>query len=74
MPASAGSFSNLKVAVEDVPEIISVSGRVADLVSVAPGVFEVCIEPSEPLHYIPANIAPCSFAAIPHGATAHRSP
>ncbi len=57
--------SNLKVAVEDVPEIISVSGRVADLVSVAPDVFEVCIEPSEPLHYIPGQYCSVQFRGYP---------
>ena len=57
--------SDLKVAVEDVPEINSVSGRVADLVSVAPDVLEVCIEPSEPLRYIPGQYCSVQFRGYP---------
>jgi 3-phenylpropionate/trans-cinnamate dioxygenase ferredoxin reductase subunit len=57
--------SDLKVVVEEVPEVMSVSGRVADLVSVAPDVFEVCVEPSEPLHFIPGQYCSVQFRGYP---------
>ncbi len=57
--------SDLKVVVEDVPETVSVAGRVTDLVSLAPDVFEVCIEPSEPLHFIPGQYCSVQFRGYP---------
>jgi NAD(P)H-flavin reductase/ferredoxin len=57
--------SDMKVVVEDVPEIVSVAGRVADLVSLAPDVFEVCLELAQPLHYFPGQYCSVQFRGYP---------
>ncbi|MEA2948974.1 MAG: hypothetical protein QOI40_4304 [Alphaproteobacteria bacterium] len=57
--------SDLKVEVEDVPEIGTISGRVAELTRLAPDVFEVGIEPSEPLEYIPGQYCTVQFRGYP---------
>jgi len=57
--------SDLKVVVEDVPEIVSVTGRVADLVSLAPDVFEVSIEPSQSVLFIPGQYCSVQFRGYP---------
>jgi NAD(P)H-flavin reductase/ferredoxin len=58
-------ISDLKVAVEDVPEIVCISGRVAELTPVAPDVFELGIEQSEPLSYIPGQYCSVQFRGYP---------
>jgi NAD(P)H-flavin reductase/ferredoxin len=57
--------SDLRVAVEDVPEIASVSGVVAELVAVAPDVCEVCIEASQLIEYIPGQYYSVRFRGFP---------
>jgi NAD(P)H-flavin reductase/ferredoxin len=57
--------SDLKVAVEDVPEIVSIAGRVAELTPLAPDVVEVGIEPAEPLSYIPGQYCSVQFRGYP---------
>jgi 3-phenylpropionate/trans-cinnamate dioxygenase ferredoxin reductase subunit len=57
--------SDLKVEVEDVPEIVTISGRVAELTRLAPDVVEVGIEPSEPLSFIPGQYCSVQFRGYP---------
>src|SRR5690348_1464890 len=58
-------ISDLKIAVEKQPSITEVSGRVVDLIEVAPDVTEVCIESSRRVHYIPGQYLSVRFRGFP---------
>lgn len=57
--------SDLKIAVEDVPEVVTTAGRVIDLARVARDVFDLAIEPAEPLHYLPGQYYRVQFRGFP---------
>jgi NAD(P)H-flavin reductase len=57
--------SDLRVAVEDVPDIVTVPGVVAELTPLAPDVYEVCIEALEPVEYIPGQYCAVQFGGFP---------
>src|SRR5438128_6495761 len=57
--------TDLKIEVEDVPEIVTLSGRVAELVSRAPDVMEVGIELQRPLLYLPGQYCLLRFRGFP---------
>jgi len=57
--------SDLKVEVEDVPDIVTISGRVAELVPRAPDVVEVGIELAQPLEYLPGQYCSLRFRGFP---------
>ena len=57
--------SDLKVTVEDMPEIVSVPGRVAALVPRAPDVVEVCIALAHPIGYLPGQYCSVQFRGFP---------
>jgi NAD(P)H-flavin reductase len=57
--------SDLKVEVEDVPDVVTLSGRVADLIPRAPDVVEVCLELSRPLQYLPGQYCSLRFRGFP---------
>ena len=68
-------IADLSVVVERTPEVTEVSGRIVDLVDIAPDVFEVCIQSARPLELpCPANICLWRFAAIPRVITAQQCP
>jgi 3-phenylpropionate/trans-cinnamate dioxygenase ferredoxin reductase subunit len=58
-------ISDLKVEVEDVPEIVTISGRVAELVPRAPDVVEVCLALAQPLEYLPGQYCSLRFRGYP---------
>jgi NAD(P)H-flavin reductase/ferredoxin len=57
--------SDLRVALEDVPEIATLTGRVVDLVPLAQDVEEVCIELSRPPRYLPGQHFKVEFRGFP---------
>ena len=57
--------SDLRIAVEDVPEIVTVSGIVAEVTPLAPDVCEVCIEASDPVEYMPGQYYAVQFRGFP---------
>src|SRR5215831_9281829 len=57
--------TDLKIEVEDVPENVTVSGRVAELLPRAPDVMEVGIELQEPLRYLPGQYCSLRFRGFP---------
>jgi NAD(P)H-flavin reductase/ferredoxin len=57
--------SDLRVALEDVPEIATVAGRVVDLVPLAPDIEEVCIELPRPPRYLPGQHYKVTFRGFP---------
>jgi NAD(P)H-flavin reductase/ferredoxin len=58
-------ISDLHVVAESVPNITEVSGRVVELVDVAPDVLEVCIESPHPLPYFPGQYLSLRFRGFP---------
>jgi 3-phenylpropionate/trans-cinnamate dioxygenase ferredoxin reductase subunit len=58
-------ISDVEMLVEDVPEIESLSGRVTELIRLAPDVVEVCITLSRPLHYLPGQYCKVRFYGFP---------
>ncbi len=58
-------LSDLQIAVEHVPGIVEVPGRVADVIDVAPDVVEVCVASSRPIHYIPGQYLAVRFRGFP---------
>jgi NAD(P)H-flavin reductase/ferredoxin len=58
-------ISDMAVAVEEVPEIAEVTGQVRDIVRLAPDVVEVCVEPSQPIHYFPGQYISLQFRGYP---------
>jgi NAD(P)H-flavin reductase/ferredoxin len=57
--------SDLRIAVEDVPEAVTVPGVVAEVTSLAPDVCEVSIEASEPPEYLPGQYYAVQFRGFP---------
>jgi NAD(P)H-flavin reductase/ferredoxin len=57
--------TDLKIEVEDVPETVSLSGRVAELTPRAPDVMEVGIELQQPLYYLPGQYCSLRFRGFP---------
>src|SRR5215475_2845123 len=57
--------SDLKIEVEDVPDVVTVSGRVAELRPRAPDVIEVGIELQRPLEYLPGQYCSLRFRGFP---------
>jgi 3-phenylpropionate/trans-cinnamate dioxygenase ferredoxin reductase subunit len=57
--------SDMEISVEEVPEVVTRAGRVDELIRVAPDVFEVRIEPSSPIHYIPGQYYRVQFRGFP---------
>jgi 3-phenylpropionate/trans-cinnamate dioxygenase ferredoxin reductase subunit len=57
--------SDLKIEVEDVPDVVTVSGRVAELTLRAPDVMEVGIELQRPLKYLPGQYCSLRFRGFP---------
>jgi NAD(P)H-flavin reductase/ferredoxin len=58
-------ISDLKVALEDVPEISTFAGRIVDLVSLARDIEEVCIELSRSPQYLPGQHYRVEFRGFP---------
>lgn len=58
-------ISDLQIAVEKVPGITEVSGRIADLIEVAPDVTEVCIETAHRIDYLPGQYLSVRFRGFP---------
>jgi 3-phenylpropionate/trans-cinnamate dioxygenase ferredoxin reductase subunit len=57
--------SDLSLAVDDVPEVFTTRGVVADVVPRAPDVCEVCIETTAPVEYIPGQYFSVRFRGFP---------
>jgi 3-phenylpropionate/trans-cinnamate dioxygenase ferredoxin reductase subunit len=57
--------SDLKIEVEDVPDVVTVSGRVAELIPRAPDVMEVGIELQRRLEYLPGQYCSLRFRGFP---------
>jgi len=58
-------ISDLVLAVEEVPEVETVSGRIAELTPLAPDVIEVCMELTRPLLYYPGQYCKVQFRGFP---------
>lgn len=58
-------ISDLQIVVEKVPSIVEVSGRIIDLIDIAPDVVEVCIESSHRINYIPGQYLSVRFGGFP---------
>jgi 3-phenylpropionate/trans-cinnamate dioxygenase ferredoxin reductase subunit len=58
-------ISDLRVAVENAPEIVEVSGNVVEFGNVAPDVLEVCVESRRPVRYIPGQYLSLQFRGFP---------
>jgi NAD(P)H-flavin reductase/ferredoxin len=58
-------ISDLSVALEDVPEIATLAGRVVDLVPLAHDIEEVCIELSHPPQHLPGQHYKVEFRGFP---------
>lgn len=58
-------ISDLRLILEDVPEIATVAGRVADLVPLARDIEEVCIELRRPPKYLPGQHYRVEFRGFP---------
>ena len=57
--------SDLKLVIEPVPDQVSMSARVADLVRLAPDVVGVCLELPRPLRYFPGQYCKVQFRGFP---------
>ena len=58
-------IADLSVIVERTPEVTEVSGRIVDLVDIAPDVFEVCIQSARPLESLPGQYLSVAFRGYP---------
>jgi 3-phenylpropionate/trans-cinnamate dioxygenase ferredoxin reductase subunit len=58
-------ISDLTVAVEDVPEIITANGQVVDLIPLASDVVEVCIGLAQVADYLPGQYCKVEFRGFP---------
>ena len=58
-------ITDLRVHVEDVPEIVTMPGVVADVIPLAPDVCEVCIETQRPVEYFPGQYYAVQFRGFP---------
>lgn len=57
--------SDMRIEVEDVPDVLTIAGRVAQLVPRAPDVTEVCVATAHPLYYLPGQYCSVKFAGYP---------
>jgi 3-phenylpropionate/trans-cinnamate dioxygenase ferredoxin reductase subunit len=57
--------SDMKIITEPVPDTVSMSARVADLVRLAPDVVGVCLELPKPLRYFPGQYCKLQFRGFP---------
>jgi NAD(P)H-flavin reductase/ferredoxin len=57
--------SDLRVAVEDVPEFVSVPGIVSSIAELSSDVCEVCVDTQEPVDYIPGQYCSVQFRGYP---------
>jgi NAD(P)H-flavin reductase/ferredoxin len=57
--------SDMKVVTEPVPDTVSMSARVADLVRLAPDVVGVCLELPKPMRYLPGQYCKLQFRGFP---------
>ena len=62
--------SDIAIVTEDVPDPVTLSGNVADIVRLAPDIAGVNVEVAKPLRSCPASSASCSSAAIRPAPTA----
>jgi NAD(P)H-flavin reductase/ferredoxin len=58
-------ISDVQIVVEKVPNVEEVSGRIVDLIDVAPDIVEVCIESSHTINYIPGQYLSVRFRGFP---------
>jgi NAD(P)H-flavin reductase/ferredoxin len=58
-------LSDLEIAIEDVPEAVTISGRVVGLVALAPDVVEVCIKLPRPAGYLSGQHYNVRFRGFP---------
>jgi 3-phenylpropionate/trans-cinnamate dioxygenase ferredoxin reductase subunit len=58
-------IGDVVVAIEDVPEITTVAGRVTAMRSVAPDVVELCLSLRSPLEYLPGQYVQVQFRGFP---------
>ena len=58
-------ISDVQIAAEKLPSIMEASGRIVDLIDVAPEVVEVCIESSHRIGYIPGQYLSVRFRGFP---------
>lgn len=58
-------ISDLTIVVETTPEVVEVSGRIVDLVDIAPDVFEVGIHSATPLEFLPGQYLSVAFRGYP---------
>jgi NAD(P)H-flavin reductase/ferredoxin len=54
-------IADVEVAVEDVPDVATVSGRVAAVTPLSPDVVSVCIAPQRPVEYLPGQYLQVQF-------------
>jgi len=57
--------SDMKVVTEPVPDTVSMSARVADVVRLAPDVVGVCLELPKPMRYLPGQYCKLQFRGFP---------
>ena len=57
--------SDMKIVTEPVPETVSISARVAELVRLAPDVVGVCLELPKPMRYFPGQYCKLQFRGFP---------
>jgi NAD(P)H-flavin reductase/ferredoxin len=57
--------SDLAVAVDDMPTIMEVQGKVRELNRIAPDVFEMAVESAEPLAHLPGQYVSLQFRGFP---------
>src|SRR5579871_1297137 len=58
-------MSDLRVKIDTLPEVRTVTGHISALKKRAPDVIEVAIEPSEPLMYLPGQYLRVQFRGFP---------
>ena len=58
-------IADLSIVVERTPEVTEVSGRIVDLVDIAPDVFEVCIQSARPPESLPGQYLSVAFRGYP---------
>jgi NAD(P)H-flavin reductase/ferredoxin len=57
--------SDVQIAIEDIPEVTTTSGRVAALARLASDIFEVSITPAQPIYYLPGQYLRIRFRGFP---------
>jgi NAD(P)H-flavin reductase/ferredoxin len=58
-------IADVSVAIEEVPDVVTTSGRVTALVPVAPDVVEVSIAPERPPEHLPGQYFQVQFGGLP---------